>query len=161
VREWTRLGDLAKRVLEHGPQKQHQIAHAYAGIAAARLGDRESAIIHFGAATAVHMETNWFANTLVELAWMQVDPEGLPGVANLASAAKAMREFDAMAERMPNGVPVGPWAFRVRAEIAFAEGDKTRAITMAQRGLRMKHPEIHAPDKVHDHLRAALVRYAQ
>jgi hypothetical protein len=52
ARQWTKVGELAKRVIELGRPEHHQIAHAYAGIASLRLGDKESAAIHIGAATA-------------------------------------------------------------------------------------------------------------
>jgi hypothetical protein len=92
---------------------------------------------------------------------MQVDPDGLAGVKNPAKARETLAQFASMAARMPQGVPIGPWAWLVRAEVAFANGDTASAIEMAKKGLRMRHTEVHAPDSVHDRLRAALQRYAQ
>ncbi|MBL8751926.1 MAG: serine/threonine protein kinase [Planctomycetes bacterium] len=159
ARNWTHVLRTAERVIEHGPPTSSALAHSYAGMAASRLGQRTKAAVHLGAATVTRANSNWYANAMLEKAWLQVDPDGLADARNPGLAKNALAEFEDLTANTNNGVSRGPWYWLVRAETEFANGEKNEAITSARKGLSMGHLDGHAPEDTHDRLGAALDRY--
>ncbi len=158
TRNWKALLAVAERIIEFGKPEQSAQAHAYAGMAASRLGLRSKAAVHLGAATLSRVTSNWYASSLLEKAWLLCEPEGLAETRNPVSAREALTEFESLVPSM-RGLSTGPWYRLVSAEVAFANGHTEEAIQNATKGLSQGHLDGHAPENTREMLEDALERY--
>lgn len=148
------LLDIADRWMQVSGQ-QARASH-YRGIALSRLGRFREAMQafeqHLAAARPPYVES-W-----VEQAWLRVDPGGDASLRDPAAAAVEIeRALEVVRER--RRVPT-PWMLCVSAEVAFANGNRERAIREAEEALgRPDLPQAEGPADLAALLRAALERY--
>ncbi|MFY9345402.1 MAG: serine/threonine-protein kinase [Planctomycetota bacterium] len=161
VRDWPTLATWADRWVEHAGDGKRQEAAAYAGIAASRLRRYEQAARGLAVATSRAVPgARWYAYTLLEAAWLRVDPDAGAALHNPEGAQQFVARFDALVAQDPKLV-VGPWTWLVRAEVAFANGDRAGAIAAAERGAALRRLEPQAPADTLDRLQEALRRFRQ
>lgn len=159
ARDWETLLAWAQRWLEHGTGARRTEAATHAGIAAARLGRPDIAVRHLSDATNAKVPGVKYAYALLDLAWIRVDPNGDTTLHEFDNAAQLVTRFDNLKRNHPT-IETGAWTQLVRAEVAFAGGNKAAAIEAAERGLTLR-PELHAPADVKEQLRQALARYGR
>ena len=148
------LLDIADRWMQVSGQEAR--ASHYRGIALSRLGrfrEAQQALDrHLAEARPPYVEC-W-----VELAWLRVDPGGDQSLRDPATAAVEI-ERALTAARLRKRAPT-PWMLGVSAEVAFANGDRERAIRDAEQALRSPDlAQAEGPADLAGLLRAALERY--
>lgn len=171
--DWASLARHAGRWHDLADAAARPEAAFYQALAAQRLGNLESVGPLLAIALSVRNdEKQWYATALVEDAWFRVDPKSPPAFRDPAQAARRMAEFDAFVARRserserserskpkPKPIPQGPWVNLVRAEVLFANGDRTGAIAAAERAGRFRGAEPQAPDDWSTRVVEALERF--
>ena len=156
-RDWRDMRRHALRWHEHGEQRRE--AAWFAGLAETRLGNYREASSLFGEAIhATVAKKSWYVQALLEDALLRCSPQSPEEIRDPELAALRLRRFE---ERNPllQRPHAGPWTQFIRAEVAFANGDREAAIEAAETGLRMRRREVLAPADYKARLRDALERY--
>jgi serine/threonine protein kinase len=156
---WPTLARYAARWSDYGAATDRTEANAYLGIAEARLGRFDAIEQHFAVALAVHGEkAQWYANALLEDAWLRVGPDQPERCRDPELAAlrlQRIEEFVDSGSRFNDG----KWAHLVRAEVMFARGDAKGAAKCLAEGSRIAPAEPQAPADIDDKYRDAMRRY--
>lgn len=158
TRAWLELRHCATRWRDLEPSQRAQAA-TYVALAEARLGNPRAAADNLAIAlVATPEQGKWYGHALLEDAWLRVDPNGLPELRDPELAKVRLATFDRYMQKFRKAID-GPWAQAVRAEVAFANGDRDGALRAAEAGLRFRTAEATAPDGCLDALKQALKRY--
>ena len=157
--DWQTLRRCARRWLQFAPPEHQPEAAFHAALADLRTGHEEDARRLLAIATsATPPDAVWYAHALLESAWLRVRPGGDPAVRDPAWARCEVDAFATFRQRV--GRPAAePWNLLVRAEVAFANGDRDRAIELAEQAARKRRAEPHAPSDCAAMVIDALDRY--
>jgi serine/threonine protein kinase len=160
MQDWPLLERCARRWLQFAKSEHLPEASFYAALADLRQRPADDETYqHLAIATAPReCDAQWWAYALLESAWLRVHP-GVPANHRKPSIARAeVAAFEAFQIRMKRPKD-NPWNLLVRAEVAFAHGEKQLAIDLATRASRIRHGEPHAPPDVAAMIVDALERY--
>ncbi|MBL8734021.1 MAG: serine/threonine protein kinase [Planctomycetes bacterium] len=137
--DWHDLAAIAARWLAATAAEDRAEPAYYHGLALSRLGRHREAAMELGRATAViEDKRSWFPAALLESAWLKVAPEVDDDLHDVQAAAHLVALVDTIA---PANRSRGAWASFVRAEVAFANGDKgTAQSQLASVDLRARDP---------------------
>lgn len=154
ARDHVSMLDIADRWMQVSGQESR--ASHYRGIALSRLGRFREAMQAFDR----HLDEAGrpYVECWVERAWLRVDPGGDQSLRDPVAAATEIERALATA-RARRREPT-PWMLCVSAEVAFANGDRERAIRDAEQALRTTQLEqAEGPAEMAAMLRASLSRY--
>ncbi len=156
--DWEALDACARRWLSLANEGSRPESNYYLALAELRTDRSDSAAPRLTAAISAPSPLQWYGHALLEDAWLRVEPTATAARRDPALAKARIAAFDDIAKKSPRAFN-GPWTQLVRAEVAFANGDRATAMTTAERGLRLREAEPHAPANWESLLRSAIERY--